>query len=451
LAAARRLEEQTGRRLGHAEGPLLLSVRSGAAFSMPGMMDTILNVGLNQQLLETADFNAEARWGAWDCYRRYLQGVAMSCGVDRDLFDEIISRFKRRHRVDRKLQFTPRQMRDIALAYRATVENQRVVIHDDPCEQLLQAVQLVLRSWYSEPARVYRRQMNLAEEWGTAVIVQEMVFGNMSASSGSGVVFTRNPRSASTGIGLYGDFTMCSQGEDVVAGLVHPYPVSEAQRREYASDHENSLQTRLPGVYSRLKTIASTLINDHHYEHQEIEFTFESSDPSDLHILQIRPMRMLRQQAVPIFAQPESMEDREIATGTGVSGGALNGRVAFSVTDVDRIRSSHPDEGVVLLRPDTVPEDIGLVLAVDGVLTARGGFTSHAAVTAKRLGKCCIVNCSSLVVDDTTNVARIGSRSLLAGDPIAIDGVSGRVYLGTHDVIAARQASTVLREGRRYP
>jgi len=271
-AAVRRLEDLTGRRMGRPDALLLLSTRSGAAFSMPGMMDTILNVGLNQELLEAMPGTPEAEWGGWDCYRRYLQGVAMSCGVDRDLFDDVMSRFKDRHGVERKLQFTPRQMRNIALAYRDMVGDEGVEIHDDPLQQLMQAVLLVLRSWYSEPARVYRRQMSLADEWGTAVIVQEMVFGNMDASSGSGVVFTRNPRSASTGIGLYGDFTLCSQGEDVVAGLVHPFPVSEAQRREYSAHLEFSLQTRFPEIYRNLKALASTLINDHHYEHQEIFF-----------------------------------------------------------------------------------------------------------------------------------------------------------------------------------
>jgi len=438
LSATDCLEEVTGRRLGNPKAPLLLSARSGAAFSMPGMMDTILNVGLNQELLESLNGTSEAQWGAWDCYRRYLQGVAMSCGVNRNRFDDLMSRHKARHGVERKSQFTPRQMRDVAMSYRDMVADEGVEIHDDPRRQLEQAVLLVLRSWFSEPATVYRRQMQLADEWGTAVLVQEMVLGNMNASSGSGVVFTRNPRSASTGIGLYGDFTLCSQGEDVVAGLVHPLPVSEAQRREYSAHLEFSLQSRFPEIYKTLKTLASNLINDHNFEHQEIEFTFESSSPEDLHILQIRPMRMLRQAGVAVFEEPETLEDREIAAGIGVSGGALNGRVAFGVADVENCRARYPDDGVILLRPDTVPEDIGLVLAVDGVLTARGGFTSHAAVTAKRLGKCCIVNCSNLVVDDTTNVARIDNHSLLAGDSIAIDGVSGRVYLGEHAVATAR-------------
>ncbi len=305
---------------------------------------------------------------------------------------------------------------------------------DDPLEQLTESVFLVMRSWESEPARIYRSQLQLADAWGTAVIVQQMVFGNMNASSGSGVVFTRNPRSSSTGIGLFGDFTRCSQGEDVVGGLVHPYPVSEKQRLEYSPQLDISLESQFPDIYGRLRAIASELINEHGYEHQEIEFTFSSGAAEDLSILQIRPMRLLRQQALPVFVDAEAARAALVATGIGVSGGALSGRVAFSLVDVRRCREQHPDDGVILLRPDTVPEDIHLVLGVDGLLTARGGFTSHAAVTAKRLGKCCVVNCKALVVDDTNNLARIGGRALLAGDPIAIDGLSGRVYLGEHAV-----------------
>jgi len=413
---------------------LLLSARSGAAFSMPGMMDTILNIGLNQALLEAMDGGDESRWGAWDCYRRYLQNVAMSSGVDRDVFDEIMIRFKERYRVERKLEFTPQQMRQIALAYRETGEGHGVHFHDDPLEQLMQGVHLVARSWDGEPARLFRNQLQLAREWGTAVIVQRMVFGNMNPSSGSGVVFTRNPRTSTTGIGLFGDFTMCSQGEDVVAGLVHPYPVSEAQRVEYSPQLTMSLETEFPDVYRELMGIATRLINDHGYEHQEIEFTFSSGSPEDLHILQNRPMRVLRQAKVPVFADPEGMEDRAIGVGIGVSGGALNGVVAFGASDVRRLRTISPGVPVILMRPDTVPEDIGLVLSVDGLLTARGGFTSHAAVTAKLLGKCCVVNCSNLEVDDANSVARIGGHAVLAGDRIAIDGLSGGVYLGEHGI-----------------
>ncbi len=434
VAAARRLEEVSQRSFGDPERPLLLSARSGSAFSMPGMMDTILNIGLNLELLESMSHSPASTWGAWDCYRRYLQNVAMSCGADRDLFDDIMLRFKERYRVERKLQFTAKQMREMALEYRIIGEGQGVEFHDDPVEQLIQAVFLVLRSWHSEPARVYRQQLQLAEAWGTAVIVQEMVFGNMSASSGSGVVFTRNPRSSTTGIGLFGDFTMCSQGEDVVAGLVHPLPVSEKQRLEYSPQLETSLETEFPEIYRALRQVASQLINEYGYEHQEIEFTFESSAAKDLHILQIRPMRLVGQEGVPVFALPDQVQDAFITAGIGVSGGAMSGLVAFNELDVKRSRRAHPDKNVILLRPDTVPEDIRLVLSVDGLLTARGGFTSHAAVTAKRLGKCCVVNCKGLVVDDANNVARIAGHALLPGDPISIDGRSGRVYLGEHEV-----------------
>jgi pyruvate,orthophosphate dikinase len=433
-AAVARLEEVTGLGFGDPERPLMLAARSGSAFSMPGMMDTILNVGINRELIERMRTTPEQAWGAWDCYRRYLQNVAMSCGADRDLFDDIMLRFKERYRVERKLEFTAAQMREMALEYRVVGEQQGVEFHDDPIEQLMQAVWLVLKSWHSESARLYRQQLQLAEGWGTAVIVQAMVFGNMSASSGSGVAFTRNPRTSTTGIGLFGDFTMRSQGEDVVAGLVHPLPVSEKQRREYSPQLDTSLETELPEIYQALKKVASQLINEYGYEHQEIEFTFESNDASDLHILQIRPMRLVHQETVQVFSQPDQVQKHLIGSGIGVSGGAMSGLVAFSEEDARRWRRSRPGSNVILLRPDTVPEDIGLVLAVDGLLTARGGFTSHAAVTAKRLGKCCVVNCKGLVVDDAHNVARIDGHVLLAGDAISIDGRSGRVYTGEHEV-----------------
>jgi len=434
VAAVNRLEEASGRRFADPDRPLILSARSGSAFSMPGMMDTILNVGLDPEMIESMSHTPASAWGAWDCYRRYLQNVAMSCGADRDLFDDIMLRFKERYRVERKLQFTANQMREMATEYRIIGEGQGVEFHDDPTEQLIQAVFLVLRSWHSSSATAYRQQLQLAEAWGTAVIVQEMVFGNMSATSGSGVAFTRNPRSSTTGIGLYGDFTLCSQGEDVVAGLVHPLPVSEVQRLEYSPHLDTSLEAEFPEIYRELRRIASQLINVHGYEHQEIEFTFESSAAKDLHILQIRPMRLVGQESLPVFAQPDEVQEQLISSGIGVSGGAMSGLVAFSEIDARRCRSAQPDTNVILLRPDTVPEDIRLVLAVDGLLTARGGFTSHAAVTAKRLGKCCVVNCRDLIVDDTNNVARIAGHALLAGEAISIDGRSGLVYLGEHKV-----------------
>jgi len=362
----------------------------------------------------------------------------MSCGADRDLFDEVMIRHKELRGVDFKLEFTAAQMKEMALEYREIGERQGVRFVDDPVDQLMQAIFLVLDSWDSEPARLYRRQLGLADGWGTAVVVQRMVFGNMNRESGSGVVFTTNPRSSTTVIGLFGDFTRCSQGEDVVAGLVSPSPISERQRTEYSPTVEGSLETEFPEIYGRIRKIAFELINEHGYEHQEMEFTFESGDADGLYLLQTRPLRHTRTGDLRIFAHPEKLEEHLLGSGIGVSGGAMSGRVAFSEVDVERLRSTHPNERVILMRPDTVPEDIGVVLSVDGLLTARGGFTSHAAVTAKRLGKCCVVNCKGLTVDTANNVARIGERPILAGDEISIDGYSGQVWAGEHEIAGAR-------------
>jgi len=433
--AVRQLEQETGLELGNPRRPMLLSVRSGSAFSMPGMMDTILNVGLNQHLLDRLSMESEYAWTAWDCYRRYLQGIAMSCGVDRDLFDEIMVRYKRRHRVALKVQFTAEQMREMALEYRRLGEEHEVPYVDDLLDQLQQAVTLVLDSWDKEPAQVFRRQMGLSDGWGTAVLVQRMVYGNLGPGAGSGVVFTRDPGAPSTGIELFGDFTSCSQGEDVVGGLVHPLPISEAQRHRYSPHLRESLEARFPGVYSRLATIADMLINDHGFEHQEIEFTFESEDPESLFLLQTRPMRLLRRRDAPSFADTESLEQALLGVGIGVGGGAMSGAVAFTAEDIAALRAAEPDVDVILLRPDTVPEDIPLVLAVNGLLTTRGGFTSHAAVTAKRLGKCCVVNCREMVVDENARFARIGHHTLYPGDRLSIDGTRGSVFSGAQRVI----------------
>jgi len=434
VEAVRRLESSTGRMLGDISRPLLLSVRSGSAFSMPGMMVTILNVGISLRLAESVPLDQRLAWGAWDSYRRYLQNVAMSLGVDRDLFDDVMLRHKERIGITKKSEFTAAQMRLMALEYRDISLDRGVELFEEPVDQLMQAILLVLGSWGSESARLYRKQLGLSDDWGTGVIVQRMVFGNIDSGSGSGVTFTRDPRASTTAIGLFGDFTMRSQGEDVVGGLVRPYPVSEKQRHEYTPNLELSLETRFPAIFSRLKEIAGLLINDHGFEHQEIEFTFESDDPADLHLLQIRPMRFLTQHQVEVFARPAELEASQLGSGIGVSGGALSGLVAFTDDDVRTLRASHPDRHLILIRPDTVPEDIHLVLSVDGLLTARGGFTSHAAVTAKRLGKCCVVNCNDLVVSESNRSARLGSHLLSPGDAISIDGLLGPVYAGEHEI-----------------
>lgn len=441
------LEAATGRRLGDPERPLLLSVRSGAAFSMPGMMDTILNVGLNEAIVQAMARDEGSAWTAWDSYRRFIQNVAMSQGVARDAFDAIMLECKERHGIERKIEFTAEQMRSLAVSYRDLAAARGVLPDDDPVEQVLQAVLLVLRSWSSEGARLYRQQLGLAEDWGTAVIVQRMVFGNLGPGSGSGVVFTRDPWSAHTGVELYGDFTRRSQGEDVVAGLVHPLPISEKQRLTRQRREPLSLETAFPEIYARLREIAERLILEEGFEHQEIEFTFESGEARDLYLLQTRPLRLLRQERTVVFAHSERLVASLLTRGTGVSGGAISGAIAFTMEDIRRLKEEDPKLPVILVRPDTVPEDIPLLLLADGLLTSRGGATSHAAITAKRLGKVCVVNCHDLAMVEGERRARIGDRSFETGDMVSIDGVLGNVYEGRHEVLTAMAQRASIRGG----
>ncbi len=446
LAAVERLERETELALGDPARPLLVSIRSGAAFSMPGMLNTILNVGLCGTLAEEIARRDGPAWTMWDCWRRSIQNVAMAQGVERDVFDGIMVDFKRRAGVTRKVEFSAAQMREMAYAYREEAVSRGAEILEDPRDQVMQAVHLVLLSWDSDTARVYRRRLGLSDDWGTAVIVQRMVFGNLSTESGSGVVFTRDPWASGTGVNLYGDFTPCSQGEDVVAGLVHPLPVSEEQRVSRHID-EGSLESLFPGIYRRLLDIAIQLVGNLGFEHQEIEFTFESADPASLHLLQTRPLRLLRQERTTVFADTPELARSLAGRGTGVSGGALTGRVAFGRADLEEVRSAHPREPLILVRPDTVPEDIPLVLEADGLLTARGGATSHAAITAKRLGTVCVVNCLDLEVDDAALTARIGNRVVHSGEEIGIDGLLGNVYIGHHEVVRAGAGAPRLEGG----
>jgi pyruvate,orthophosphate dikinase len=294
---------------------------------------------------------------------------------------------------------------------------------------------------------VFRNQLGHSDDWGTGVIVQEMKFGNLDDGSGSGVTFTRNPRSSTTGIGLFGDFTLRSQGEDVVGGLVRPYPISESQRREYSPHLDMSLELAFPEIYRRLGELATLLIHEHGYEHQEIEFTFESDRPEDVHILQTRSLRLLRHEHTTVFADGDSLLQHLLGRGTGVAGGALSGRIVFGHDDLNRLRREAPDCHLILIRPDTVPEDLPLILEAEGLLTARGGATSHAAITARRLGKVCVVNCLDLEVNEGAGTAAIGGRRLKSGDDISIDGLLGNVYAGHHEVIQSSAGGLPLEGG----
>ena len=407
------LERISGRKLNNPELPLLVSVRSGTAISMPGAMDTFLNVGLNDELVD--ELTTE-------------EAAEVEEKTDFNVIDEEINSFKSKYNVKQKVDFKAEQMREMAYSYKKILENHGVVLEQDPFKQIVGCVNMVLDSWNSERALAYRRHLGISENWGTAVIVQQMIFGNISEVSGTGVVFTQNPHRERPGVHLYGDFTMRSQGEDIVGGLVKPLPIGETQRKAANLDGP-SMQTALPEIYKKIYSIAKTLTEDLGYAPQEMEFTFESDKPEDFHILQIRDQDLKLEDTVNAFVQSPT-EMNQIGRGMGIGGGAMNGLVAFNEDDIKTLRNEHPGENVILVRPDTVPDDIGLIFDTDGLLTARGGATSHAAVTAVRLGKVCVVSCIELMVDDERHCAELNGHKLKEGDKIAIDGNLGLVYLG---------------------
>jgi len=395
-------------------------------------MNTFLNVGINDEIIERFAEKPGYAWCAWDCYRRFLQTWGMTHQIPRDAFDEIIIDFKVQEGVEHKMRFSSEQMRELALAYKKLLADRGVRFEEDPHKQMVQAILSVFDSWYGERAKVYRRQLQIANDWGTAVIVQAMVLGNIGNDSGTGVVFTRDPMSSASTVELYGDFTIRSQGEDVVAGLVHTLPVSERQRlRVFGGDI--SLENHFPEIYAELHRRAQDLVEQRGYGHQEIEFTFESPRRADLFVLQTRDYAPHKKQRQPVFLD-EHMETRVLGRGIGVGGGAMNGVVVFDMQDLERHGDQTPEIMRVLVRPDTVPDDIGLIFECDGLLTARGGATSHAAVTASRLGKTCVVNCRVLDVDDEAKTCRIGGHQFRSGDPIAIDGRLGAIYSGHHEI-----------------
>ena len=438
-AALGRLERLTRLRLGDPSRALLLSIRSGAAVSMPGLMTTFVNVGLNDSLAAALAAQPRLDWAAWDCYRRFLQSWAMSSGVERDVFDAIMTEFKSRHGVEQKLDFTPEQMREIAFTYKDRARQAGVVFVDDPFAQLVSCVFKVLESWNSPHARLYRQYIGVAEEWGTAVVVQRMVFGNLSRESGSGVAFTHNPLEPySHQVRLFGDYAVRSQGEDLVGGLVFPLPVSEAQRLGSPTYRgtEHSLERDYPEVYGRLLSVARELVGEHEYDPQEIEFTFESPAADDLYVLQKRAAVQEQAKDSAYFDTSSPNYGPPVAIGMGVAGGAYSGRVAIDARQIDQLLAESPSENIVLLRPDTVPEDIAIITRVSALLTARGGATSHAAVTAKRLGKTAVVDCRDLEVVEREGRARLAGSELHAGDWLSIDGRTGNIFAGRIPTLA---------------
>ena len=432
-AQMRKLEKLSGREYGNPHNPLLLSVRSGTAISMPGAMNTFLNVGMNDEIAEKMSRQTNMGWTAWDSYRRFLQSWGMALGISRDAFDVVISHYKEKYGVEKKQQFSNAQMQEVAMAYKIELECQNRSFESDPFKQLIQATAFVLDSWDSKRAHTYRDQMQIANEWGTAVIIQQMVLGNMSDNSGSGVLFTRDPSSKRAGISLYGDYTVCSQGEDIVAGLVNVLPLSRHQTLKRGTNEKLSLEYCLPLIYNRLLEIATQMINKHGFSHQEIEFTFESENPEDLYILQTRNQDMQTIKEYKVFSSKRESMDFA-GSGIGIGGGALNGILAFDEEDLLRYRKEFPEKFLILVRPDTVPDDIGMIFKCDGLITGRGGATSHAAVTAARLGKVCIVNCQQLVVDEENKKCQVNQKELASGDEVAIDGHFGNIFVGNYPV-----------------
>lgn len=432
-AGVQHIERATGNQFGSTQHPQLLAVRSGATISMPGMMSTLLNVGINEEIVESLAKSTGEAWFAWDNYRRFIQSWGMSFGMDRDVFGEIMRKHKARYQVEKKRQFTGEEMKQLALAYRAAVEERQITLYEDPWAQLHVAIQQVIASWDSESARQYRLIMGISDYWGTAVIVQSMVFGNLSLSSGSGVLFTAHPYRKVRRVALWGDFTPGNQGEDIVGGLVSTYPITREQRESAEREGNISLEENFPEIYRRLFNISKTLVYDKKWNPQEIEFTFETPDPAGLYILQTRDMVSAKRERFEVFSPLLSLEESLIGKGIGVSGGALSGRIVFTLEDIQRFRREEPDTPLILIRSDTVPEDIREISLTDGLLTAKGGQTSHAAIVAFELDKTAVVGCHQMRVVESEGWCQINRTTLRTGEYLSLDGRKGLVYLGKHE------------------
>ena len=392
------IEKATGNEFGSTRRPQLLAVRSGATISMPGMMATLLNVGINEEIVESMARSTGEVWFAWDNYRRFIQSWGMSFGMEREVFSEIMRKYKAKYHVEKKRQFTGEEMKQLALAYRAAVEERHITLYEDPWAQLHVAIQQVIGSWDSNNAKQYRQIMGISDYWGTAVIVQAMVFGNLSLYSGSGVLFTAHPYRKIRRVAPYGGISPpATRARTSSGGWSPPIPFprnkgdgGEGRRSCSGGGFSRNLQTTfLPSP--------RTLVYEKKWNPQEIEFTFESPEASGLYILQTRDMVSAKRERFEVFSPSPSLEESFIGKGIGVSGGALSGRIVLTLEDIQRFRQKEPDTPLILVRSDTVPEDIREISLTDGLLTAKGGQTSHAAIVAFELDKTAIVGCHNLV------------------------------------------------------
>ncbi len=429
------LENQADKTYGDPANPLLVSVRSGASISMPGMMATIHNIGLNQELAEAMASSGRKKYLAWDNYRRFLQSWAMTCGVERDTFQALMDESKQKYSITKKAQFSPDQMRELALKYQQKVRSLGIGIPDDPWLQLIGAIEMVLSSWDAAKTRDYRNLMGVSDDWGTAVIVQAMVFGNRDETAGSGVVFTAHPYRKVRRVALWGDYAAGDQGEDIVSGLVTALPISVEQAEIDGRPPAESLEKKAPAVYQELLTIARNLVYEKGWNPQELEFTFEGPEKEQLYILQTRDMITIKkQERFHVFEGGPHFAREILGKGIGVSGSALAGRAVFTVENINTLRRRDPEAPLILIRQDTVPEDIREISLADGLLTARGGQTSHASVITLRLEKTCVVGCQSMQVYETEERCVINEHTIRFGDWISIDGRKGLFVKGRHAI-----------------
>ena len=428
------IEERTGLTFGAAEKPLLLSVRSGSAISMPGIMSTIHNVGTNQELVEEFVVQHQNhKFFAWDNYRRFLQSWGMCNGMGREDFQELMDAHKERFQVQYKRDFSAEAMHELALKYQDAIYSRGLTIPEDPWIQLVEAVELVLRSWDTPKAQEYRRLMRVSDDWGTAAIVQSMVYGNLNSRAGSGVLFTAHPYRKVRRVALWGDYATGDQGEDIVSGLVISHPISVEQASIDGRDEEMSLERRFPDIYQRLLEISRELVYDKQWNAQEIEFTFEGPRADKLYLLQTRDMITIKKKEhLMVFVDSDLAHKHIIAKGIGVSGSAMSGKAVFAEAHIHELRKLMPEERLILIRQDTVPEDIREISLSDGLVTSRGGQTSHASVVATRLEKTCVVGCREMQVYEAEGYAQIGSTRISFGDAIAIDGRHGLLMEGNY-------------------
>ena len=449
LSYIEKMEQITGKKFGDHENPLLVSVRSGARASMPGMMDTILNLGLNEEVVNViAEKSNNPRW-AWDCYRRFIQmfsDVVMEVG--KKYFETLIDKMKEEKGVKFDVELDANDLKKLANQFKAEYKAQLGEdFPDDPKEQLFAAIKAVFRSWDNPRANVYRRDNDIPYSWGTAVNVQMMAFGNMGDDCGTGVAFTRDPATGANG--LFGEFLTNAQGEDVVAGVRTPMHISE-------------METKFPEAFAQFKEVCKTLEN-HYRDMQDMEFTVEHGK---LYMLQTRNGKRTAQAALKIacdlvdegmrseqeavlMIDPRNLDTllhpqfdakalkaaKPLGRGLGASPGAACGKVVFSAEDAENWKAR--GEKVVLVRLETSPEDITGMKASQGILTVRGGMTSHAAVVARGMGTCCVSGCGDIAMDEANKKFTLAGKTFHEGDWISIDGSTGNIYDGIIETVDA--------------